>query len=326
MSEAELETLPVRPRHAPGRACPVSYLYSPRDLDREPELEVAALYVVGGLYGNLEALDAVEALARAERGTVALVFNGDFHWFDIVSDDFSAVSRRVLAHVALRGNVETEIAGEESQAGCGCGYPDSVYDAEVARSNEILRRLRATARRLPLWREALRPLRMHLVARVGEARVAVVHGDAGSLAGWGFAHDRLDDRAHAAWIADAFRQSGADVFASSHTCLPAMRRYEVDGRTRSIANNGAAGMPNFLGTRHGIVTRIGVEPREDAARLYATHVAGSWVEALRVDYDHDRWLERFDASWPPGSSAHESYHGRIVGGPRYALERARPGA
>jgi hypothetical protein len=326
MSEAALEALPLRSRSAPGRACPTSYLHSPRDLDREPELEAATLYAVGGLYGNLEALDAVEALARTERGPVALVFNGDFHWFDVAPDDFAEVSRRVLAHRALRGNVETEIAGEESEAGCGCGYPESVGETEVERSNEILRRLRETGRSFPRWREALRSLPMHLVARVGDARVALLHGDAGSLAGWGFAHDRLDDPGRSAWIADAFRQSGAHVFASSHTCLPAMRRYEVDGGTRSIVNNGAAGMPNFAGTRHGIVTRIGVEPREDAARLYATRVAGSWVEALRVDYDHARWLERFRASWPPGSSAHESYHGRIVGGPRYALERARPGA
>ena len=33
-----------------------------------------------------------------------------------------------------------------SAAGCGCGYPDSVGDAEVARSNAILAQLRETAR------------------------------------------------------------------------------------------------------------------------------------------------------------------------------------
>jgi len=311
----------------PGRSCPVSYRYPPRVFDRAPELVAETLYVVGGLYGNREALDEVLRLAARERGPVALVFNGDFHWFDVALEEFRAVERGVASHARLRGNVETELAGEESGAGCGCAYPADVSDAEVARSNEILERLRETARMAPELREGLGALPMHLVAQVGGARVGIVHGDAASLAGWGFAHDRLDDPRHLRWIESAFRDARVDVFASSHTCLPALRTFEVEGTARAVANNGAAGMPNFLGTREGLLTRISAVPFEGRERAYGTRVAGVEVEAIRIAYDHERWIARFAASWPEGSAAHASYHARIVAGPRrHALALAAPRA
>ena len=67
----------------PGRTCPTAYRYSPRVFDRAPEIEADTLYVAGGLYGNVEALAAIAALAAREPGPVTLVFNGDFHWFDV---------------------------------------------------------------------------------------------------------------------------------------------------------------------------------------------------------------------------------------------------
>jgi hypothetical protein len=312
------------PEARPGRNCPVAYRYSPRVFDREPQLGAETLYVVGGLYGNPEALAAVLALAAREPAPATIVFNGDFHWFDVDARDFAAISDGVLAHTALRGNVETELAADESDAGCGCAYPADVSDAEVSRSNEVLARLRATARLAPAPRARLAALAMHLTARVGDARIAIVHGDAASLAGWGFAHDRLDDPAHARWIEAAFRDARTDVFASSHTCLAAMRLFDVDGRRRAVANNGAAGMPNFAGTSFGLLTRVSTAAFEGPERIYGSRVAGVHVDALRIDYDAGRWLERFTASWPAGSPAHASYHRRIAEGPRHAFERAAP--
>lgn len=303
----------------PGRTCPLAYRYSPRVFDRAPDFEAHTLYAIGGLYGNVEALEAVLALAGAERGPVTLFFNGDFHWFDVDAGDFARVGAQVASHRALRGNVETEIAGEASGAGCGCAYPADVGDDDVERSNAILERLRATAAGLPRWRAPLASLPMHALARVGDARIGLVHGDATALAGWGFARERLDAPRHRAWIESVFRESRVDVFAASHTCLPALRGFEVDGRACAVANNGAAGMPNFAGTRFGVVTRIGVRALGGAARLYGHEVAGVHVEALRVDYAHERWLERFAASWPPGSAAHASYHRRMVAGPALAF-------
>jgi hypothetical protein len=304
----------------PGRACPTSYRYSPRIFDREPEIVAETLYVVGGLYGNVEALGALQSLAAREEGPVTIVFNGDFHWFDVDEADFAHVTREVLRHHALRGNVETELASDDTSAGCGCAYPVDVSDAEVSRSNEILERLRVTARAFPAQRERVGALPMHVTARVGDARVGIVHGDAASLAGWGFARDRLDDAAHRRWVESAFRDAKVDVFASTHTCMPALRRF--DGGV--VANNGAAGMPNFAGTRHGLITRVGARPFGGAERLYGTESRGAAIEALRLAYDHDRWTERFLASWPAGSPAHASYFSRIVDGPRIKRGEAEP--
>jgi hypothetical protein len=303
----------------PGRICPVSYRYSPRVFNRPPDFSTDVLYVVGGLYGNVEALETVLEMAARESATV--VFNGDFHWFDVRLEDFTRIARGVAPHRLLRGNVETEIASEDTGAGCGCAYPADVSDAEVSCSNRILERLRETARQAG-GREALAALPMHLVASVAGVRVGIVHGDAASLAGWGFAHDRLDDPGRERWIVSAFDDANVEVFASTHTCLPALRTFDVAQGAALVANNGAAGMPNFAGTRHGLVTRIGARP--SAERMFAHRLRHVHVEVLPVRYDADRWIGRFLAAWPDGSPAHLSYHRRLVEGPRYRLPQAEP--
>lgn len=309
-----------------GRSCPASYGYGPAVFRRAPDFAADALYVVGGLYGNPQALDAVERIAATEPGA-ALAFNGDFHWFDTDPAVFADINRRVLRHIALRGNVETELAATDSGFGCGCGYPDDVSDADVDRSNQILSRLRDTALTQPLQRVMLGGLPMHAVALVGGARVGIVHGDAQTLAGWGFAHDALDDAAKHEDLLRQFQAANIDVFASSHTCLPALRRFEREGRVHAVINNGAAGMPNFHGAPHGVISRIAVTPappglpvlHEDAWRVGGRmlHVA-----AIAVHYDQAAWRERFLADWPAGSAAHRSYFGRIEQGPQYALRQA----
>lgn len=293
-------------RAQPGRTCPVSYRYSPRVFDRSPDLRADTLYVVGGLYGNVEALVAVEALAAREGGPVAVVFNGDFHWFDVAPADFLAIEEGVARHHALRGNVETEIAGEDSGAGCGCAYPADVSDAVVSRSNEILERLRLTARGAPGVRTRLAALPMHLVAAVGLARVGIVHGDATSLAGWGFDRARLEDPAHGRWVDSMFEQAKVDVFASTHTCDAALARFARG----VVANNGAAGMPNRPAQSTGLLTRISTHPLPGIAGEPA---AGVHVQLLPIGYDREGWMHRFLASWPAGSPAHLSYHARIAG-------------
>jgi hypothetical protein len=308
----------------PGRTCPLAYRYPPASLDRDPDLEAGTLFVAGGLYGNVPALERLLRIVAAEPGAV-LAFNGDFHWFDADPADFERVDAEVERHARLRGNVETEIAGEDSGAGCGCAYPADVSDEDVERSNGILDRLRGTARDFAARRAALAALPMNLVAQVGPARVGLVHGDATSLAGWGFAHDRLDDPAHRRWIESMFEAARVDVFASSHTCLPALRRFAAGGRAVAVANNGAAGMPNFRGARHGIVTRISTRasPRPT---LYGLVLAGVHVDAVAVDYDAQDFRRRFLAQWPEGSPAHAAYFRRIESGPAFDPSRAAPPA
>ncbi|MGH8633440.1 MAG: hypothetical protein ACRET7_04830 [Burkholderiales bacterium] len=304
----------------PGRGCPLHYRYAPSVFARAPDLSAKTLYVIGGLYGNRQALDWIAARAARERGDVTLIFNGDFHWFDVDQYHFNTINEMVTEHGALRGNVETEIAGDDDAAGCGCGYPDFVSDAEVERSNRILERLRGTARAFPGHRAQLGALPTHLVVDVGGLRVAIVHGDAESLAGWGFSQEALLDPARCKAAAGWFDTAGVRVFASSHTCLPVMRDFDTrDGRCL-LANNGAAGMPNFHGTRHGLLTRISSTAAPDA--LYGTKLDGNCVEALPVVYDHAGFERDFLANWPAGSPAHASYYRRIVDGPAYQPEDA----
>jgi predicted phosphodiesterase len=289
-------------------------------LDRRAELEVDTLWVAGGLYGNPFALERLLDLYEREPRSKALVFNGDFHWFDIHAPQFQQVQSSVLKFIALRGNVETELASPADGAGCGCGYPDFVDDGTVERSNRILEKLRATVMQLPQARAALAALPMHLVAEVGGARVAVVHGDADSLAGWGFSQEALATAKGAEAARRAFEQAGVSVFASSHTCLPVLQEVRGGGL---IANNGAAGMPNFRGTRFGLATRISTRPSNE--KIYVQKQKKLFVEAVALDYDHAAWERCFLAQWPEGSEAHRSYHERIVHGPRYRLEQALRG-
>ena len=60
-----------------GRVCPVDYRLASDAFAGDPEVACDVLYVVGGLYGNPFALDAVDRLVAAEQGDVRVVLNGD---------------------------------------------------------------------------------------------------------------------------------------------------------------------------------------------------------------------------------------------------------
>ena len=304
----------------PGRCCPVRYRYGPGAIAAAPEGSAETLYVIGGLYGNLQALDAIEAMAAAESGPVRLCFNGDFNWFNVDDAGFRAINERVLRHDAILGNVEAEFGQPSDEAGCGCAYPEGVDQGVVERSNQIHARLKQTALRHPglLKKIAALPMVARYVVQcgVGSVRVGVVHGDAEALAGWRFDPPVLDDPREQAWRDAAFREAKVDVFASTHTCLPATRRYG----DRVVSNNGAAGMPNAQGARFGILTRIGDRPSPHKP-LFGCKVGGAWVDSLAVQYDVARWEEAFLRNWPEGSAAWLSYFGRIVHGPEFHLQK-----
>ena len=299
----------------PGRSCPVNYCYGAKALRAVPAIEAETLYVAGGLYGNPFALETLLGIVAGDPGA-KVVFNGDFNWFDVDAEDFRQVNETVLGHFATRGNVETELAQPAKDAGCGCGYPDWVGDAEVQRSNRIQERLWATALAQPVLTARLGALPMLAIARVGDMRVGVVHGDADSLAGWGFSQQVLGTPAGLAAAAGAFAAAGVGVIASSHTCLPVLQRIAVGPHESVLINNGAAGMPNFRATAYGLVTRISVHaPAADA--IYGVSVGDTHVQAIPVRYDVAAWKRRFLDQWPAGSDAHVSYFGRICAGPAY---------
>ena len=84
----------------------------------------------------------------------------------------------------------------------------------------------------------------------------------------------------------------------------------VNGRCCVVANNGAAGMPNFRG---------GAPP---AVALYGVRVGALHVEALPVHYNHKLWVGQFLANWPKGSPAHASDHHRICSGTQIVPQQA----
>ena len=310
----------------PGRSCPLHYRYSPdgfRGNITDDLTDLDVLYVVGGLYGNALALDEVLRLFAQETGRKRLVFNGDFHWFDTDPTIFSRVQDQVLAHTALRGNVETELAEEnpEADAGCGCAYPEWVDNDVVLRSNRILHHLRAAV--TPEQRRALIGLPMWALASVGSVRIAIVHGDATSLAGWGFAQEHLSDAQHRDVVRDWFTRAEVDLFASSHTCLPVFQQLRVaaSDKTAWVLNNGAAGMPNFRGDAAGLLTRIAKQPFAGPERRLGLERHGIFMDALAININAARAQQNFLAQWPPGSDAYASYFSRIQHGPDYAADQ-----
>lgn len=303
-----------------GRSCPLHYRYAPESLARPPDAGLAgldALYVAGGLYGNLEALTALLQLYGQDPAPrKALVFNGDFHWFDIDPARFAAIQAGVLAHHALRGNVETELADEQfdPDAGCGCAYPDWVGDGVVERSNRILARLRGAT--TPEQRAALRALPMTARAEVAGVQLALVHGDAESLAGWGLAQEHLQEAAYREQADAWLRRAQVQALVSSHTCLPVFQALP----SGAVLNNGAAGMPNFRGDPGGLVVRVGRVALPGA--VLHLPLAGLHAQALRLPVDATAQLAAFERQWPVGSDAELSYGARIRSGPEYGVGQA----
>jgi hypothetical protein len=319
-----------------GRSCPLAYRYQPEALAEPAQLEAEMLYVVGGLYGNPAALRAVLERADHEPGQASIVFNGDFHWLDVDPDDFREVSETVLAHHAIKGNVEAELAATED-AGCGCAYPDHISDDVVDRSNQIMTRLRATAAQFPELVGRLGELPRHLTASVGGQRIGILHGDPESLAGWRLALEAMEPgdplvRRQVGWhgqpttaddLLDWFGRAEVSVFACTHTGLPyAQDLADHEGRRRLVINNGSAGLGNFIGTTFGVITRLSSSPQAPADSLYGISPDGLRCDAVPLAFDADWWRTRFVAQWSPDSPAYERYYTRITQGTPLRLRQA----
>ena len=304
---------------APGRSCPLHYHYAPSSFTRAPKQhlkDLEVLYVAGGLYGNTLALTSIESMFAGEKGKKQVIFNGDFHWFDANQHLFDQIESGVSKHHALRGNVETELVSDDHDAGCGCAYPDWVEDGVVARSNLILQSLRSYV--TPTAKSRLSSLPMWEVASVGSKRIGIVHGDAESLAGWGFAQEHLNDHTHLNLLRSWFDAANVDVFASTHTCLPVMQSIQRScGLAAWLVNNGSAGMPNFLGDPAGLITRIATHPQQGLPSRVSLEFDGLYIDLLAVEFNQTSWCDLFMNIWPFGSDANLSYLHRITNGPNY---------
>ncbi|GGX86222.1 hypothetical protein GCM10007160_11860 [Litchfieldella qijiaojingensis] len=303
-----------------GRHCPLAYRYRPEQVVAAVEpCDADVLYVIGGLYGNPLALETIEAMAEAERAEgrrVELIFNGDFHWFDAEWRAFQAINDRVMRHTAVLGNVEFELADAHPGAGCGCAYPDHVDDGVVERSNRIMARLREVAAGCPEQVAELRKLPRYRCFELAGQRVAIVHGDPESLAGWGLSLEALRDHGHHATLLHWFEQMGVSVIAGTHTCLPALWRADE----RVIINNGSAGMGNLRDDSRGLISRIAVGSSHPDA-LLSSRTGVLTVELLPVVFDIEAWRVLFSHWWPAGSDAALSYAERIRSGTRLDIDQ-----
>ena len=314
------------------------------------------LYAVGGLYGNVEALTYIRQRASQETRAPTVVFNGDFNFFNAEPSWWRLVNETIRRdHVAMAGNCEVE-AVDFSSDGCGCGYPAYTSDGIVERSDRIVGRLRVSAQsalaedaastsELLDW---LRGLPKALIAEVGQRgqRVGIVQGDVESLAGWRLGVEAMEPADEALRNALGCDASSGDSFLPTtprseiaawcaeadvggllctHTCLPfgqlLPRQEAAPARAAqpqhlAVFNNGSAGMPNFESTTFGLITRVSDDPTPPADSIYGGIASGLRYDAIPVRYDHEAWLERFCGLWPAGSDAYESYHRRLLHGPR----------
>ncbi|MCE2746473.1 MAG: hypothetical protein LW710_11295 [Burkholderiales bacterium] len=302
-----------------GRSCPIRYQYGAAKIAQAPLVACDVLYVVGGLYGNGFALNAVENLAAQEAGHVRICFNGDFNWFNKSPEDFIQINQRVLKHDCILGNVEAELGEPLDAADCGCAYPENVDQGVVDRSNFIHTELKRCAQQHPDLLGEL--LQKPYFARysVGSLNVAVVHGDGDSLAGWRFDPAHLQQADEAPWRAALFEKAQVNMFASSHTCSAAFHSEPLQngqiGHTGLISNNGAAGMASEPGSLNGLFTRISATPLSNSSLVFqSTQLNGVWVEQVRVKIDQAAWQQHFLSQWPEGTAAHTSYFKRISEG------------
>jgi predicted phosphodiesterase len=318
-----------------GRFCPADYRIDQKLFAKsQATMEFDLVYVVGGLYGNTEALRVIcDAFEADPVSNKCMIFNGDFHWFDVSAAEFLEIEFQTSKYMRLRGNVETELARDvkvgDEDVGCGCAYPDEVSSKEVDYSNAIIQQLRATYRQLcesGNLTTNLNELPMATRFQIGGVGVAVTHGDTDSLAGWNLAHHRIestlaDELAHKLDVLEV------DVVASSHTCLPALHK----SKGKLVANNGAAGLANFQGDTTGLITRIVRKSTDNAMNLklpiaYQTDLVSNCgavnVKALKVPFNNPAWQHKFIAQWPRESAAYESYWKRIQLGTSYTEKQA----
>lgn len=295
-------------------ACPSDYFLSKSSFKDSLVVENSAVYVIGGLYGNIESLKEINNMAKAEKD-VFIVFNGDMHWFDIRTDDFQAIEDMSENAQKLLGNVERELF-RDGNIGCGCSYPSYVSDDIVNRSNIIHEKLKKVMDYLPEYKNILSNRKKNIVLEMMGKRIAITHGDEKSLSGWGCSVESLEREERQAELEKWLKDNNINILASTHTCFPAALKLE----NGIVINNGAAGMPNFNGKIYGLITRISSYMNENA--VYRDKIDNLYAEAVPVIYDNDKFLRWFDCVWDFGSEASLSYRDRIINGTEYGIEKA----
>lgn len=310
-----------------GRVCPSDYHIDDQAFSGDAEHVCDVLYVVGGLYGNPFALEAIDQLIADERtrateaGTadfiITTVFNGDMHWFDKTTENFASIEKAAAKYTLLIGNVEAELRRESPiGVGCGCAYPACVDNETVARSNKIHSMLFDELSDRPELKELLEGRPSTTTVAVAGRKVGITHGDEHMVGGWNCSREELSEPERQRKLDAFLSENDLVALATTHTCSAAAIALDHG----LVINNGAAGLPNFAGQHFGLVIRIAETPHPDA--LFGAQRNGLFVEAVPLRYDQDSFVKWFDELWPEGSPAEISYRRRIVSGPADCVEEA----
>ncbi|WVM89231.1 hypothetical protein UMZ34_00410 [Halopseudomonas pachastrellae] len=177
------------------------------------------LYVIGGLYGNRQALDAIERRLAAETQRSCGV-----QWrcslVRLRPGGVSDIEQRLQRHHPLRGNVETELARVGDDFGCGCAYPEQTNADTVERSNRIHHQLQQTVDSLPGMAEQTGQSPCLAGCQGGRRAHRHYPRRRAVAAGWQCDHaQRRAPRASNNWPTGC--EQRIRVLACSHTCSPA---------------------------------------------------------------------------------------------------------
>lgn len=208
--------------------------------------------VCGGIYGNLEALDAL----LAEAGRLGVPFTRIIHTGDVAAycADARACAERIaeLGLHAIRGNVEEQLA--VGAADCACGFEEGSACADLSEA-WYAHALSEMTPELQAWMAALPA---HLVFTMGGVPFRVVHGGVGEISRFLFAS------APASAFRDEFALAQADVVIAGHSGVPFTRSFGH----RLWHNTGALGLPANDGTQRVWYTLV----RAEIDRVVFEHV------------------------------------------------------
>ena len=266
-----------------------------------------SVYVVGGLYGNFYALEALKNIIEPN---ALVVLNGDIHWFDANVEQFRRIEEGIKPYIALNGNVEVELAREvKSGAGCGCFYPETTAEMTITWAHEIHARLSTMVdAHLQAYKEQFRKRSSCLGLFVGGCKIAITHGDESSLAGWMCSKEALREPQRQASLDAWFEKNSVDVLATTHTCEAVL----LSLKNGVLINNGAAGLPNFQSPNSGMVTRISTT--KAPKKRYGVRHKNLYIDAIDLAYDAQAFMRDFQRVWVKDSAAFLSYWKRVSQG------------
>lgn len=219
--------------------------------------------VMGGIYGNVPALEACLADARAA-GADLFVCNGDMTGCCGHSDRTLQIVRQNFS-VFVAGNHEQQsFAGADN---CACNYGDSADTQSGGIGHRYS--LQTLGEENRQWLGSLPELAL---VKTSGGNLLVCHGSPGQTNEFLY-ETELNAKPLAAWLDLA----DARAFICTHSGLPWVRSLQGG---RLAINAGVVGKPDHDGDSAVHYALLRVEP------------TGFSAEIRRVEYDHENWIDQ----------------------------------